>query len=43
MKYHIRQSLFINNLLHLITQVAVSDRRTKEKARHCFSVSGFLL
>ena len=34
MKYHIRQSLFINNLLHLITQVAVSDRRTKEKARH---------
>ena len=43
MKYHIRQSLFINNLLHLITQVAFSDRRTKEKARHCFSVSGFLL
>ena len=31
MKYHIRQSLFINNLLHLITQVA-----DKFKCLNCF-------
>ena len=28
MKNHIRQSLFINNLLHLITQIAVSNWKT---------------
>ena len=32
MKNHIRQSLFINNLLHLITQIAVSDRKTKGRS-----------
>ena len=32
MKNHIRQSLFINNLLHLITQIAVSDRKTQGRS-----------